>query len=233
MTPGATTSMRFVAFALIGPLPSSGRPSGSTTRPTSSGPAGVSMIRPVVRTSSPSLISSYSPRMIAETVSSSRLNARPKVSRPKSRSSDALQPARPWIRAMPSPISTTVPTSTDSAFDSNRWICALMMSVISDAVPAIVPLLRRELSRQLIELSPKRDVHQTVADLDLRAADEALVHREGRAYLLAACPLEPANDVGSLRLVHRDRRRDFGLHDALPPVDKIAVRPRDLRQQLN
>jgi len=38
---------------------------------------------------------------------------------------------------MPSPISTTVPTSTDSALPSKRFICALMMSVISDEVPAI------------------------------------------------------------------------------------------------
>ena len=74
--------------------------------------------------------------MIAETVSSSRLNARPKVPFPKSSSSDARHPASPWIRAMPSPISTTVPTSTDSALASKRWICDLMMSVISE-LPAM------------------------------------------------------------------------------------------------
>ena len=41
--------------ALIGPFPSIGRPSESTTRPMSSGPTGTSSTRPVRRTSSPSL----------------------------------------------------------------------------------------------------------------------------------------------------------------------------------
>ena len=41
----------------IGPLPSSGLPSGSTTRPSSSSPTGTLRSRPVLRTSSPSAIS--------------------------------------------------------------------------------------------------------------------------------------------------------------------------------
>ena len=57
MTRGATTSMRRVSFVAIEPLPSIGRPRGSTTRPTSASPTGTDAIRPVVRTSSPSLIS--------------------------------------------------------------------------------------------------------------------------------------------------------------------------------
>ena len=42
--------------ALIGPLSSSGLPSGSTTRPISAAPTGTSTTRPVVLTWSPSLI---------------------------------------------------------------------------------------------------------------------------------------------------------------------------------
>ena len=56
MTPGATRSIGAVRLALIGPLPSIGLPSASTTRPSSSGPTGTSRMRPVVLTVSPSLM---------------------------------------------------------------------------------------------------------------------------------------------------------------------------------
>ena len=55
MIPGAADSTLRVVVARIGPMPSSGRPRGSTTRPISAGPTGTSSTRPVVRTSSPSL----------------------------------------------------------------------------------------------------------------------------------------------------------------------------------
>ena len=54
ITPGATFSMTSVILALMGPLPSMGEPSASTTRPRSSGPTGTSRMRPVVLTGSPS-----------------------------------------------------------------------------------------------------------------------------------------------------------------------------------
>ncbi len=55
MIPGASLSTLRVFFALIGPSPSIGRPSESTTLPTSSCPTGTSSTRAVRRTSSPSL----------------------------------------------------------------------------------------------------------------------------------------------------------------------------------
>jgi len=54
MTPGAIFSSGAVAVAFTGPLPSTGVPSESTTRPSSSGPTGTSSTRPVQRTQSPS-----------------------------------------------------------------------------------------------------------------------------------------------------------------------------------
>ncbi len=54
ITPGATFSITSVSLALIGPLPSIGLPSASTTRPRSSGPTGTERILPVVLTASPS-----------------------------------------------------------------------------------------------------------------------------------------------------------------------------------
>ena len=55
MTPGAMRSMGRVFVVSILPLPSSGSPSGFTTRPISASPTGTSTMRPVVLTWSPSL----------------------------------------------------------------------------------------------------------------------------------------------------------------------------------
>ena len=84
-----------VAVDAIGPLSSSGRPSGSTTRPSSAAPTGTSTTRPVVLTVSPSLTPVALPRMTAPTVSSSRLRAMPIKPPGNSRSSDASAPDSP------------------------------------------------------------------------------------------------------------------------------------------
>ena len=76
-TPGAMRSIGICCFETIGPLPSIGCPSALTTRPTSSGPTGTEMMRPVRLTVSPSLISEKSPSSTAPTLSSSRLSAMP------------------------------------------------------------------------------------------------------------------------------------------------------------
>src|SRR6478752_3210820 len=70
MTPGAIRSTGRRAVVAIGPLSSSGRPSGSTTRPRSAWPTGTSATRPVVLTVSPSLIASALPRMRVSTPAS-------------------------------------------------------------------------------------------------------------------------------------------------------------------
>ena len=53
MISGAGRSIGSSASVAIGPLPSSGRPSGSTTRPSSAGPTGTRTTSPVPRTASP------------------------------------------------------------------------------------------------------------------------------------------------------------------------------------
>src|SRR5207249_10664659 len=94
---------------------------------------------------------------------------------------------------MPSPTSTTVPTSADSAWPSNRRICALMMSVISVEVaivglsfylvasrvrPCTIKLSSPlsstcgQLLSQRAQLCVEGCVDEMVAELDLRAADE-------------------------------------------------------------
>ena len=76
-TPGALNSSGRLSVVSIGPAPSSGLPSGSTTRPISASPTGTDMTSPVRRTVEPSLIFSHSPNSTAATLSSSRFRARP------------------------------------------------------------------------------------------------------------------------------------------------------------
>ena len=77
MTPGAMRSSAMNLSVAIGPLSSMGWPSEFTTRPISASPTGTLMMRPVRLTSSPSLISVYSPSSTTPTWSSSRFMAMP------------------------------------------------------------------------------------------------------------------------------------------------------------
>ena len=145
MMPGALNSMGRRWVVLMGPRPSIGWPSGFTTRPSIACPTGMSMTRPVVRHSSPSLMSSTSPKRTAPTSSRSRFWARPKTSRPVRelvnwRSSPAMAVLRPETCAMPSPTSVTTEASWRSTValmeaSSLRRVsmifCELMESVTS------------------------------------------------------------------------------------------------------
>ena len=113
-TLGAWSSSTRVSSAWIGPLPSSGTPRGSITRPRNPSPTGIDRILPVCLTRSPSSIWEDSPRMMQPISSSSRLNARPSTPPGNSSSSLAIAPGSPFTRAMPSPASTTRPTSSRS-----------------------------------------------------------------------------------------------------------------------
>ena len=75
--PGAFTSTLFLSLDEIGPLPSIGFPSPSTTLPKSSLPTGTSTIALVLFTVSPSLIFLSSPKITTPTLSFSKFNAIP------------------------------------------------------------------------------------------------------------------------------------------------------------
>ncbi len=111
-TVGAWTSRARRPSASIGPRPSIGLPSGSTTRPRKASPTGTERTSPVRRTAWPSSIFEPSPRRTTPISRTSRLRATP--SRPPSNSSSSLVIAewRPSTRAMPSPVSMTRPTSS-------------------------------------------------------------------------------------------------------------------------
>ena len=94
-----------------GPLPSSGRPSGSMTRPSNPSPTATSMTRPVRWTSSPAWRCQYSPSRTTPISSSSTLNAMPSTSPGNVTNSSKPTPGRPDTLAMPVAILVIVPTS--------------------------------------------------------------------------------------------------------------------------
>ncbi|CAB4599525.1 unannotated protein [freshwater metagenome] len=114
-TEGACTSRARRASALISPLPSIGRPSGSTTRPRKASPTGTERISPVRRTDEPSSIPVVSPRITTPISRTSRFSARPRVPFSNCKSSFAIVDGRPSTRAIPSPAWLTVPTSSRDA----------------------------------------------------------------------------------------------------------------------
>ena len=75
--PGALTSTLLRLTSVIGPFPSIGFPSASTTRPSKPIPIGVSTIVSVRRTTLPSWIPRSSPKITTPTLSVSRLRAMP------------------------------------------------------------------------------------------------------------------------------------------------------------
>ena len=187
-TPGALNSAGRVSLVSMSPLPSSGRPSGSTMRPSRSSPTGISSSRPVRLAVSPSTISSQSPNSTAPTLSDSRFSARPVTSWGSSSISNDMQFSRPCRRAMPSPTESTVPTSARSASPSSSPSMRLLrMEVISSGLicsgieslavgrwrrgrQALATCLRRFSSRLRIDASRMR-----VADAEDDAAEDVRV----------------------------------------------------------
>ncbi len=135
-TDGAWTSRRRRWDALIGPFPSRGLPSESTTRPRSSSPTPISRTRPVWRTGSPSSMWFASPIMTTPRDSSSRLRTTPVRPPGNSRSSEDMAAGRPLTRATPSAMADTYPTVSfetvgfqPSRFFLSAWVmsCAVMV----------------------------------------------------------------------------------------------------------
>jgi hypothetical protein len=106
---GRSTGRR--SLEATGPLPSSGRPSGSMTRPSNPSPTATSMTRPVRWTSSPAWRCQYSPSRTTPISSSSTLNAMPSTSPGNVTSSSKPTPGRPDTLAMPVETLVIVPTS--------------------------------------------------------------------------------------------------------------------------
>ena len=133
MMPGALTSTCRSSSESIGPLPSIGLPTPSTTRPSRPRPTGTETMRPVRLTRSPSRTPRSSPKSTTPTLSDSRLSAIPRTPPGSSTSSPAWTLSRPQTRATPSPTESTVPTSAISARSSKRSSCSRRTEEISAA----------------------------------------------------------------------------------------------------
>src|SRR5918995_6016288 len=204
-TPGALNSRGRRSLVSIGPSPSSGSPSGSTTRPRSASPTGTLITSPVRRTGSPSLTCSHSPKSAAPTLSSSRLKAMPTTPCSSSSRSRATQFSRPWMRAMPSPTWRTVPTSERSVSTSNCWIRSLRIEVISSGLSftsspcvgarlASPSMSRCQFVSQSLEPSADAAVGQVRPDPQDDPADEVGVDGARRLDLAAGRLLDLLDD---------------------------------------
>ncbi len=137
-TPGALNSAGLLSLIAISPLPSSGRPSGFTIRPSSCSPTGISSSAPVRFTVSPSEMRCHSPKSTAPTLSDSRFSASPVTPCGSSSISNDMQLSSPCRRAMPSATESTVPTSVSSAAPLPRPSMRLLrMLVISSGLICI------------------------------------------------------------------------------------------------
>src|SRR5438093_2088658 len=187
-TPGALNSAGRVVSVSIGPLPSSGWPSGSTMRPSSASPTGTSRSLPVRLTVSPSTILSHSPNSTTPTLSASRLKASAVTSCGSSSISRLMQFSSPCTRAMPSATDSTVPTSVSSAWPvSSPSMRLLRMDVISSGLICSgigllrsAPLAAGDLSAKLFESVADGRVEDRVADAQHDPADDVGLDARGQ-----------------------------------------------------
>src|SRR5690606_16617883 len=172
MMPGALTSTRRRSVDTMGPLPSIGLPSASTTRPSKPLPTGTSTIVPVRLTLSPSLISESEPKITTPTLSASRFRAMPWTPLANSTISPAWTLSRPWMRAMPSPTESTEPTSETCASVPKLAIWSRMTLEISAArISMRVPLAFHRLGER-VETRADRAVDALRTDGDDQAAEQ-------------------------------------------------------------
>ena len=200
-TPGALNSAGRVSVVAISPRSSSGRPSGSTIRPSSCSPTGIRSRWPVRLTVSPSTILSHSPNSTAPTLSASRFSARPVTPCGSSSISSAMQLSRPWMRAMPSATERTVPDL--------REVGAIGLQPLDPLAQNARDLVRLDLHRVLsaslrrlgdalskfLQASADARVEDHVADLQDDAAEDLLVDATGQVDLLAGLALDLLADL--------------------------------------
>src|SRR3954452_1332389 len=216
-TPGALCSAERGSVVLMSPLSSRGRPSGSTRRPRSSSPTGISSRLPVRFTVSSSETLSQSPKSTAPTLSSSRLSASPTTSCGSSSISSDMQLSSPWMRAIPSPISRTVPTSERSAESvsrpsiRSRRMLAISSGFISISLRHSFGLRRgSDALSQFFEPVPNARVQDHVAHLHDQPAEDvgvdAALELDGVSRLLLDLGADPLGDLRAEppRARHRD-----------------------------
>src|SRR6266511_499713 len=228
-TDGACSSRALVVSAWMSPLSSSGRPSGSTTRPRKPSPTGTDSTRPVCLTSSPSSMPEASPKTTQPISRTSRLRAMPSRPPRNSSSSRAMVEGIPSTRAMPSPVSTTRPTSSRVTVGRNdstwRFSAAAISSGLMLSSVTVVPFLPRSRARGGpcsiggLRCAPPPEPHA----LREASANHPPSVPSGDAELFAGL-LEAAADAAVEHLVADadDHRAQNSLVDGDPQVDLPA-----------
>src|SRR3954469_19868061 len=112
--------------------------------------------------------------MITPTEVSSRLRANPLAPLAKVTISPFITPERPWTRAIPSPTSSTRPTSVRVTCDWNCSISRWITEVISSALN-FMGLSFDESAADRLEAGADRGVVEIVTDLDDQATDQRRV----------------------------------------------------------
>src|SRR6516164_1547304 len=245
-TDGAWVSSGRSSWLSIGPLPSSGSPSGPTTRPRKASPTGTDRISPVRLTCWPSSISLNSPRITTPISRTSRLRARPRTPFSNSSSSLAMAEGSPSTRAMPSPASTTVPISSRAApAGSYSWTKRASASrissgrIVSSAI--VLPVLSdscagtsaRQLAPYGGQAGGRGPVYKFIPDLDRKSTHDRGIDDDIQVNVVPVGGGQrlrepPALARGQLdrRAYHRDQllpalRRDTGAQvqgdDERPP----------------
>src|SRR5437763_2237496 len=199
----------------MSPLPSSGLPRGSTIRPSSASPTGMSSSCLVRLTVSPSTIFSHSPNSTAPTLSDSRFRASPVTSCGRSSISNDMQFSSPWMRAMPSATDSTVPTSVRSAPPVSRpSMRDFRIEVISSGLicmtGSVAPWKRgglrlRDVLAKLVEAVLDRGVEDRVADAQDDAPEDPGVDLARQLDALTGLLPDPLADRLHRRLVEVDR----------------------------
>src|SRR5437773_981337 len=219
-TDGACTSRGRVASEATGPLPSRGRPSGSTTRPSRPSPTGADRMRPVRLTGSPSSMSANSSSRITQPIrSSSRFDARPSLPPGNSSSSLAMARGSPRTTAMPAPASRTRPTSSRSteglyfSIALRRASAIACGSKVSSAMASRAP----QPFPCVFETGPNGPVEHLVAHPSKDAADHRGIDHHLDLHVLARGLGERLGQLLATLLAERDRRTRLR-DDALAPL---------------
>src|SRR5215211_2489041 len=253
-TVGAWSSRALVVSLSMSPLPSSGRPRGSTTRPRKPSPTGTDSTRPVWRTSSPSSIPEASPKTTQPISRTSRLRAMPSRPPGNSSSSRAMVEGMPSTRAMPSPVSVTRPTSsrvTEGRKDSTCFLSAAAISsgLMESSVMSCPFALRcqawlgdAERFPGLLEAAADAAVEQLGQEADDHRDQNSLVDGPLQHHRLADDPGQDLGEPGPAPVVQLDGAAHLGHHPVAPGRRRLGplleegvevVAPAQLDQQVD
>ena len=239
-TPGALNSAGRRSVVLTSPFPSSGRPSGSTIRPSSASPTGMSSSDPVRLTVSPSTTFSQSPNITVPTLSDSRFSARPVTPCGNSSISNDMQFSRPCTRAMPSATDSTVPTSVSSALpESSPSMRLLRMLVISSGLICISSCQlpgwlgsQVDLATSLLKLLKAvldRRVEDRVADPEHDAAQDVRIDLARQLQVLPRLLPDLLAELLGDRGIECDRARDLDRQQPVLDVPQhVELPPRTI-----